>query len=198
MKIDFIWDAIYLFNEIIINDFKKIDKKSLKKYDDVIFIKSNLIHIGDNVTLKPGVIIDASNGPVFIKNNVTIDIGSLVQGPVLIDDNSYISLGAKIRSGTLIGPNCKIGGEITNSIFHGKSNKVHDGFIGHSYIGEWVNIGAGTNNSNLKNNYSNVKFDFGKKIIDSKENFLGIDDRRFFKNFYINKYKYRYIYWSWI
>jgi UDP-N-acetylglucosamine diphosphorylase/glucosamine-1-phosphate N-acetyltransferase len=173
IKIDFIWDTIYLFNELIINDFKKIDKKPIKKYDDVKFIKSNLIHIGDNVTLKPGVIIDASNGPVFIKDNVTIDIGSLVQGPVLIDSNSYISLGAKIRSGTLIGPNCKIGGEITNSIFHGKSNKVHDGFIGHSYIGEWVNIGAGTNNSNLKNNYSNVKFDFGKKIIDSKKIFLG-------------------------
>ena len=173
IKIDFIWDAIYLFNELIINDFKKIDNKSLKKYDDVKFIKSNLIHIGENVTLKPGVIIDASNGPVFIKDNVTIDLGSLVQGPVLIDDNSYISLGAKIRGGTLIGPNCKIGGEITNSIFHGKSNKVHDGFIGHSYIGEWVNIGAGTNNSNLKNNYSNVKFDFGKKTIDSKKIFLG-------------------------
>ena len=173
IKIDYIWDAIYLFNELIINDFKKIDNKSLKKYDDVKFIKSNLIHIGENVTLKPGVIIDASNGPVFIKDNVTIDLGSLVQGPVLIDNNSYISLGAKIRGGTLIGPNCKIGGEIINSIFHGKSNKVHDGFIGHSYIGEWVNIGAGTNNSNLKNNYSNVKFDFGKKIIDSKKIFLG-------------------------
>ena len=173
IKIDYIWDAIYLFNELIINDFKKINNKSQKKYNDVKFIKSNLIHIGENVTLKPGVIIDASNGPVFIKDNVTIDLGSLVQGPVLIDDNSYISLGAKIRGGTLIGPNCKIGGEIINSIFHGKSNKVHDGFIGHSYIGEWVNIGAGTNNSNLKNNYSNVKFDFGKKIIDSKKIFLG-------------------------
>ena len=173
IKIDYIWDAIYLFNELIINDFKKINNKSQKKYNDVKFIKSNLIHIGENVTLKPGVIIDASNGPVFIKDNVTIDLGSLVQGPVLIDDNSYISLGAKIRGGTLIGPNCKIGGEIINSIFHGKSNKVHDGFIGHSYIGEWVNIGAGTNNSNLKNNYSNVKFDFGEKIIDSKKIFLG-------------------------
>ena len=73
----------------------------------------------------------------------------------------------------MIGPNCKIGGEVTSSIFHGMSNKVHDGFIGHSYIGEWVNIGAGTNNSNLKNNYSKVKFNFGSSKVDSNKTFLG-------------------------
>ena len=84
-----------------------------------------------------------------------------------LDNNSYISIGAKIRPETLIGKNCKIGGEVSNSIFYKNSNKAHDGFIGHSFIGEWVNIGAGTNNSNLKNNYSNVKFTFNGKEGDS-------------------------------
>ena len=171
--INYIWDSIYLFNSRIQKDFLKIKKKSPSSIDKVHLINKDSISIKNNVSIKPGVIIDATNGPVYINDNTKIDIGALIQGPVFIDKNSYISPGSKIRGGTLIGPNCKIGGEVTSSIFHGKSNKVHDGFIGHSYIGEWVNIGAGTNNSNLKNNYSNIKFNFGNNIVDSNKTFLG-------------------------
>lgn len=172
-NINYIWDSIYLFSSIIKKDFLKVKNTDLSHIDKVCLINKNFISINNNVNIKPGVIIDATNGPVYINNNVKIDIGALIQGPVFIDKDSYISPGSKIRGGTLIGPNCKVGGEVTNSIFHGFSNKVHDGFIGHSYIGEWVNIGAGTNNSNLKNNYSDVKFNFGDNIVNSNKTFLG-------------------------
>ena len=130
--------------------------------------------ISETANIKEGVILDTSNGPIIINKGVNVNVGSLLQGPLFIDKNSYIALGAKIRPGTMIGQNCKVGGEVSNSIFYQNSNKVHDGFIGDSFIGEWVNIGAGTNNSNLKNNYSNIKFSFnGKDSIDTGCQFLG-------------------------
>ena len=171
--IDYIWDSIYLFNSTIKKDFLKIKNTHVSDIDKVYLVNKDFISINNNVTIKPGVVIDATNGPVYINDNVKIDIGALIQGPVFIDKNSYIAPGAKIRGGTLIGQNCKVGGEVTSSIFHGFSNKVHDGFIGHSYVGEWVNIGAGTNNSNLKNNYSDVKFNFGISLVNSNKTFLG-------------------------
>jgi len=171
--IDYIWDSIYLFNSTIKKDFLKIKNKHVSDIDNVYLVNKNFISINNNVIIKPGVVIDATNGPIYINDNVKIDIGALIQGPVFIDKDSYIAPGAKIRGGTLIGPNCKVGGEVTSSIFHGFSNKVHDGFIGHSYVGEWVNIGAGTNNSNLKNNYSDVKFNFGTNLVNSNKTFLG-------------------------
>jgi len=171
--IDYIWDSIYLFNSTIKKDFLKIKNTHVSDIDNVYLVNKNFISINNNVIIKPGVVIDATNGPIYINDNVKIDIGALIQGPVFIDKDSYIAPGAKIRGGTLIGPNCKVGGEVTSSIFHGFSNKVHDGFIGHSYVGEWVNIGAGTNNSNLKNNYSDVKFNFGTNLVNSNKTFLG-------------------------
>jgi len=157
----YIWDTVFKFKEVFSLDFSKYN------YNEDI-------KIADNAHIKEGVILDSSNGPIVINSNVTIDIGALLQGPLFIGSNSYIAPGAKLRPGTMIGENCKIGGEVSNSIFYANSNKVHDGFIGDSFIGEWVNIGAGTNNSNLKNNYSNVKFSFnGKDYIDTGHQFLG-------------------------
>ena len=160
-SLEYIWDCIFYSKEIFKLDF--INKFNLKD-----------IYKSANCIIKEGVILDSSNGPILIGNHVTVDIGALLQGPLYIDNYSYISPGAKIRPGTMIGKNCKIGGEISNSIFYANSNKVHDGFIGDSFIGEWVNIGAGTNNSNLKNNYSNIKFSFnGEDSIDTGHQFLG-------------------------
>jgi len=123
----------------------------------------------------PGVIIDATNGPVISDENVKIMANSVIIGPVYIGKNSTIKIGAKIYEGTSIGPVCKIGGEVEGTIFQAYTNKQHGGFLGHSYLGEWVNIGAGTNNSDLKNNYKNVTIYFhteGKKI-DSGSQFIG-------------------------
>ena len=159
-------------------DFPSMSKKQIY-YDwnalGLIDKSSNGCLIANDANIKEGAILDTSNGgPIIIDKNVIVDIGALLQGPIYIGDNSYIAPGSKIRPGTIIGKNCKIGGEVSNSIFYANSNKVHDGFIGDSFIGEWVNIGAGTNNSNLKNNYSNINFSFnGKDSIDTKLQFLG-------------------------
>ena len=105
----------------------------------------------------PNVFFNDDNGPIIIEEDVVIMEGAMIKGPVHICSGSTIKMGAKIYGPTLIGPQCKIGGEVSNCLFLGYSNKAHDGFLGHSIIGEWCNIGAGTNNSNLKNDYGFVK-----------------------------------------
>ena len=173
-EINYLWDCIDSFEEMLTYDFNKnLISKSNNKYQSVFFINEKNVIIGKDASIRPGSVLDAEKGPIIIGDNVVIDIGSKIQGPVFIDDNSYISPGSKIRSNCMIGKNCKIGGEVTSSFFHGNSNKVHDGFIGHSYIGEWVNIGAGTNNSNLKNNYSSINFQFKNKSVNTNRLFLG-------------------------
>ena len=99
-----------------------------------------------------------------------------IRGPFSINKSSVIKMGAKLYEGCSIGPFCKIGGEVSNSVFFGYSSKSHDGFIGNSVIGEWCNLGADTNNSNLKNNYSNVKlwnYEF-QSFIDTGLQFCGM------------------------
>ena len=117
------------------------------KYPNVIELKNKY----------PNVFFNDDNGPIIIEKDVTIMDGSMIKGPVHICEGSTIRMGTKIYGNTIIGPKCKIGGEVSDSIFLGFSNKAHDGFLGHSIIGEWCNIGAGTSNSNLKNDYSAVK-----------------------------------------
>lgn len=102
-------------------------------------------------------ILDASDGPIWIGPFAEIMPGSLIKGPVAIGEHSTVKMGAKIYGDTTIGPYSKVGGEITNSVIHSYSNKGHDGFMGNSVIGRWCNWGADTNNSNLKNNYEQVK-----------------------------------------
>ena len=103
------------------------------------------------------VIFNTEHGPVYIGKNVKVLEGSMIRGPFAALDNSVVKMGAKIYSGTTLGPNTKAGGEIKETVFFGNSNKGHDGYLGDSVIAEWCNLGANTNNSNLKNNYSNVK-----------------------------------------
>jgi len=109
-----------------------------------------------NVTVRAAV-LDASNGPIYLGEGATVNPGAILQGPVAIGANATVNPGAKIRPGTSIGPWCKVGGEISASILHSYSNKGHDGFLGHSVVGAWCNLGADTNTSNLKNNYGPVK-----------------------------------------
>ena len=172
--ISYLWDCIDLFSKIVNLDKKNYSNLGCSNIDDKNLINKNDIFIDQTTNIQIGCILDASNGPIILGKNVTIEAGSILKGPLFIDQNSIISNGAKLKENILIGPNCKIGGEITNTIFHGYANKVHDGFLGHSYIGEWVNLGANTNNSNLKNNYSHIKFQFSDKTIDTKRTFLGV------------------------
>jgi len=133
------------------------------------------VWIAEDVQLKPGVVLDASEGPIVLDSGVRILPNSVIMGPTYIGKSSLIKAGAKIYGGTSIGPVCKVGGEVEGSIFQAYSNKQHDGFLGHSFIGEWVNIGADTNNSDLKNTYKNVAFHsyLENARIDSGTMFLG-------------------------
>ncbi|MBK8956300.1 MAG: glucose-1-phosphate thymidylyltransferase [Saprospiraceae bacterium] len=101
--------------------------------------------------------LNTLEGPIYIGHNAEVMEGSMLRGPLAVGDGSIIKMGSKIYGPTTIGPECRIGGEVNNTIFQAYSNKAHDGFLGNSVIGEWVNIGADTNASNLKNNYEEVK-----------------------------------------
>lgn len=131
------------------------------------------IYIGKNVNILPGTVIDATEGPVIIEEDVTILAHCYLAGPLFIGKDSLIRAGARIYGPTSIGPICKIGGEVSESIFHGYANKQHDGFLGHSYIGAWVNIGADTNNSDLKNNYKSVTVYINNEPVDTGLTFVG-------------------------
>ena len=113
------------------------------------------LHIGTGAVVHPGTVLDATEGPIYIDEGVTVRPPTLIDGPCYLGVETLID-GAKIREGCSIGPVCKVGGEVEDSIFHGYSNKHHDGFLGHAYVGEWVNIGALATNSDLKNNYGEV------------------------------------------
>lgn len=102
-------------------------------------------------------ILNASTGPIYISEDAEIMEGAIIRGPFALGTRATVKMGAKIYGPTTIGPECKVGGEISNSILQGYSNKGHDGFIGNSLIGEWCNLGADTNSSNLKNNYGLIK-----------------------------------------
>lgn len=133
------------------------------------------VWIGEGVELAPGVVIDASSGPVVIDEAAKVMPNAVLCGPLYVGKNSLIKIGAKIYGGTSIGKVCKVGGEVEGTIFQGYSNKQHDGFLGHAYIGEWVNLGADTNNSDLKNTYKNVAYYSytTKSKLDSGTQFLG-------------------------
>ena len=117
---------------------------------------------GDNIFLEEGAtvkaaILNAENGPIYLGKDSEVQEGALIRGPFALGEHSIVNMGGKMRGDNTIGPYCKVGGEVSNSVFQGFSNKGHDGFLGNSFIGEWCNLGADTNTSNLKNNYTNVK-----------------------------------------
>ena len=162
--------------------FSKIEKEKNPKFIklDLSHMLDNMINFSEhkvsNIDCSQSPFLNDDDGPIIIEEDVTIMEGAMIRGPVHICKGSVIKMGAKIYGPTIIGPYCKISGEVSNSIFLGYSNKAHDGFLGHSIIGEWCNIGAGTSNSNLKNNYETVKmWDYwDKKFKDSEKQFLGL------------------------
>ncbi|MCS6974638.1 MAG: GlmU family protein [Cyclobacteriaceae bacterium] len=116
----------------------------------------------ENIFLEEGVhiraaILNAEDGPIYLGKNAVVQEGAIIKGPFSLGEGAHVNMGGKMRSDTTVGPYCKVGGEISNSVFFGFSNKAHDGFLGNSVIGEWCNLGADTNTSNLKNNYEYVK-----------------------------------------
>lgn len=157
-KIDFPWDIFTLNGEEIEKDFQLLTKgrKSAQLSSSVGVIGQERVFVESGARLE-FVTLNASSGPVYIGKDTEIMEGSHIRGPFALLEGSQVKMGAKIYGPTTIGPQCKIGGELNNVVVFGFSNKSHDGFLGNSVIGEWCNIGADTNSSNLKNNYADIK-----------------------------------------
>ena len=173
--IDYPWDLINWNEEALIVDSIAWREGAHPVPADgpyhVINGEDVLLH--DGATIAPGCVLDASKGPVMIAKGASIGANAVLQGPCYIGNYTTITPLALIRPGTSIGPVCKIGGEVSNSIIFGCSNKAHDGFLGDSYVGKWVNLGAGTTTSNLKNTYGEVDMQIGTKTIPTGRRFLG-------------------------
>jgi len=142
-------------------------------HEGVSLLNREHISIGDGSIVKPGVVIDAGDGPVYIDKDVTIYPLAFIEGPAYIGRGSLVKAGAKVYGGTSIGEVCKVGGEIEKSIIHSYSNKQHDGYIGLSYVASWCNLGAGTSTSDLKNNYGSIRMHVHDKVVDTGRMFLG-------------------------
>lgn len=153
------WDIFSLNEDAIRNDFKILTagKASQPIPDGVTAAGIENIFIEEGAEIYLGAIINGTNGPIYIGKNAAILEGAIIRGPIAICEQAVVKMGAKLYGGTTIGPGCKVGGEISNVVFFANSNKGHDGYLGNSVIGEWCNLGADTNCSNLKNNYDKVK-----------------------------------------
>ncbi len=171
------WDLVHANAKEIARDFAFYNRGGQilgKVYPNVTLLEEQNIFIAPSAKVKPGVVLDAEDGPIYIDEGATIMPNASLQGPLYIGKNSTIKMGAKIYEGASIGEVCKVGGEVEESIIHGYSNKQHEGFLGHAYLGEWVNLGADTNNSDLKNNYSTVKVYINGESVDSGSLFAGL------------------------
>jgi UDP-N-acetylglucosamine diphosphorylase/glucosamine-1-phosphate N-acetyltransferase len=124
--------------------------------DTVTCFNKENIFVEEGAKLYNGT-LNANEGPIYIGKNAEVMENSAIRGPFALCDHSTVKMGSKIYTGTTIGPHSKVGGEVSNSMIIGYTNKGHDGFLGNSVVGEWCNLGADTNTSNLKNNYANVK-----------------------------------------
>lgn len=143
-------------------------------YQGAYLLNRDAIYIGPGSKVLPCVVLDAETGPIYIGANVKISPHVSIQGPCYIGEDTLIQAGAVIREATAIGPVCKVGGEVEGSIIHSYSNKQHDGFLGHSYLGQWINIAADSINSDLKNTYGKVRVPINGVEVDSGEMFVGL------------------------
>lgn len=157
-RIENTWDIFSMNGEAIKRDFKMLTENKISQpIPEGVWVKNP-----ENVFIEEGAEINfctlnASEGPIYIGKNATVMEGALVRGPFALCEGAALKMGAKIYGDTTVGPHSKVGGEVGNSVIFGYSNKGHDGFLGNSVIGEWCNLGADTNTSNLKNNYAEVR-----------------------------------------
>ncbi|MCD4833565.1 MAG: GlmU family protein [Bacteroidales bacterium] len=158
IEITWPWDIFRLNGENIKSDFDLLTKgrKSAKLSTTNNVLGKEKIFIEEGAKIEFAT-LNADTGPIYIGEDTEIMENSVIRGPFALCDHSTLKISAKIYGPTTIGPHSKVGGEVNNSVIFGYSNKAHDGFLGNSVIGEWCNLGADTNNSNLKNNYAEVR-----------------------------------------
>jgi UDP-N-acetylglucosamine diphosphorylase/glucosamine-1-phosphate N-acetyltransferase len=176
--VDQVWKIFQLNGTEIRKDFQLITKG--RKSADIAD-KYTRVYGESNVFVEEGAVtraavLNAENGPIYIGKNAVVHEGALIRGPFALCEGGHVNMGAKVRGDVTVGPFSKVGGEVSASVIFANSNKAHDGFLGCSVIGEWCNIGADTNTSNLKNNYDGVKvWHYGKQgFVDSGLLFCGL------------------------
>lgn len=167
---NYCWEIMHDIPSAISEDYSKIidsqpPSRDVKVHNGSSFINESNLFLADGVEVYPGTVLDASSGPIYIGAGARLEANSTITGPCFIGAGSVVS-GARVYSSS-IGQHCRIGGEVADSVFHAYVNKAHEGFIGHSYVGAWVNFGALTTNSDLKNNYSNISLVVDGKAVDS-------------------------------
>jgi len=172
------WDIFKYNAEAIKDDFERLTSGRISSpFGDKVWISGNpgLIFIEKGADIKYAY-FNTENGPIYIGKNAKVMEGSKIRGPFALCESATLKMDAKIYEGTTIGPHSKIGGEISNSVVFGYSSKSHDGYMGNSVIGEWCNLGADTNISNLKNTYENVKaWSYAEKsFVDTGTQFCGL------------------------
>jgi len=158
LKINHHWDIFQINDAAIRADFEILTKGR----ESAPISETNQVLGSENVFVEPGAkiecsVINATTGPVYIGKNCEIMEGCLIRGSFAMGEGSILKMGARIYGATTLGPYCKVGGEVSNAVLFGYSNKGHDGYLGNSVLGEWCNLGAGTSISNLKNDYAEVK-----------------------------------------
>jgi UDP-N-acetylglucosamine diphosphorylase/glucosamine-1-phosphate N-acetyltransferase len=167
LQIRNLWDIFKLNDSALRDDYAVL---TAGRISEPLSASNTLL--GNNLFIEKGArvecsVLNSETGPIYIGKDAEVMEGSLIRGPFSLGEHAVLKLGAKIYGATTIGPYCKAGGEISNSVMFGYSNKGHDGFLGNSVLGEWCNLGADTNNSNLKNNYAEVKlynYSSGKQV----------------------------------
>ncbi len=142
-------------------------------YSGAHLLNTDMIRIAPGAVVMPGVVLDAEPGPIEIDGDALIQPNAVVEGPCYIGPRSIIRPGATLRGGVTIGPVCKVGGEIEASVFQGYANKQHDGFLGHSFVGSWVNLGASTVTSDLKNTYGTIRVSVNGIGVETGQHFIG-------------------------
>ncbi|MFZ5516049.1 MAG: putative sugar nucleotidyl transferase [Candidatus Zhuqueibacterota bacterium] len=173
--INFPWNLVQNNSRAIVNDFDHLPQKGIHgnlSPQAAIIGNKDLIYMAPGSVVHPFAVLDASRGPILFDKNVVIHPYTHIEGPNSIGEKSQ-AFGGNIREGCSIGPVCRVHGEIEESIIHGYSNKHHDGFLGHAYVGEWVNLGAFTTNSDLKNDYTTVQLYLNGELVDSGDMKVG-------------------------
>jgi len=151
----YLWELVHLNGEQIAWDFAHPGVAAPPLAGLALVGPEERLWVDPRAKVEPMVVADTTGGPVVVGAGAVVSAFSRLEGPCGVGPGTHV-LGAKVRAGTTLGPNCRIGGEVEGSIIQGHSNKYHDGFLGHAYVGEWVNLGAGTSNSDLRNDYGEV------------------------------------------
>jgi UDP-N-acetylglucosamine diphosphorylase/glucosamine-1-phosphate N-acetyltransferase len=170
-----LWEIIAHNGEQVIRDWESRgagDPPALLREGVAVVGPRTRLAIDPEAWMEPMVVADTTGGPVVVERGAVVAAFTRLEGPCCVGPGTHV-LGAKVRAGTTLGPECRIGGEIEASIVQGHSNKYHDGFLGHAYVGEWVNLGAGTQNSDLRNDYGEVSVPVNGRVVRTGQTKVG-------------------------